>query len=307
MLLYPCRSLPIQPCQILVAMTPCPSPRWSWKSNAAKPLKDTQQSQRWMARDTSLQTFTDNLPTSGRSTLMSEIVEHAVNHAKLRQLRNFLLDAILKPVRNRYHKARLTMTAALAPDFDQDIDKHIATMAERSRPKKGRQYLRQQYLLRDDRRCIMTALFHCIHILSSTIFNCGDNKSTRARQSTATWWALRRYFDLSDRNFHPDILHGPENTISLTIEFVKEYRQFRIALEPGEGNGNIYTCRIMDPETRSMSVDHFAPQDQPITLTHHDNIPMPSRDLLRIHHTLGKIFHAEPRLNWNVMIEEAGC
>ncbi|KAK4669653.1 uncharacterized protein QC763_204856 [Podospora pseudopauciseta] len=168
--------------------------------------------------------------------------------------------------------------AALAPDFDQDIDKHIATMAERSRPKKGRQYLRRNTFL-EMTTCIMTA----------------------------TWWALRRYFDLSDRNFHPDILHGPENVISLTIEFVKEYRQFRIALEPEEGNGNIYTCRIMHPETRSMSVDHFAPQDQPITLTHHDNITMPSRDLLRIHHTLGKIFHAKPHLNWNVMIEEEGC
>ncbi|KAK4645814.1 hypothetical protein QC761_204856 [Podospora bellae-mahoneyi] len=268
MLLYPCRSLPIQPCQILVAMTPCPSPRWSWKSNAAKPLKDTQQLQRWMARDTSLQTFTDNLPTSGRSTLMSEIVEHAENHAKLRQLRNFLVDAIFKP-------------AALAPEFDQDIDKHIATMAERSRPKKGRQYLRRQCLLRDDHRCIMTVQLRGGPSVGTSTF-----PTATSTQISST---------------------SPKIPYSSRLEFVKEYRQFRIALEPGEGNGNIYTCRIMDPETRIMSVDHFAPQDQPITLTHDDNIPMPSRDLLRIHHNLGKIFHAEPRLNWNVMIGEEGC
>ncbi|KAK4679521.1 hypothetical protein QC764_204856 [Podospora pseudoanserina] len=166
--------------------------------------------------------------------------------------------------------------------FPSDIHRqsaNIRTFNTHVTPQKRASISQTKYLLRDDHRCIMTA----------------------------TWWALRRYFDLSDRNFHPDILHGPENVISLTIEFVKEYRQFRIALEPGEGNGNIYTCRIMNPETRSMSVDHFAPQYQPITLTHHDNVTMPSRDLLRIHHTLGKIFHTEPHLNWNVMIEEEGC
>lgn len=71
------------------------------------------------------------------------------------------------------------------------------------------------------------------------------------------WWVFCWYFDFFDCNFYLDIFYGFENIIFFMIEFVKEYCQFWIVLELGEGNGNIYICCIMDLEIWSMFVDYF--------------------------------------------------
>jgi hypothetical protein len=44
-----------------------------------------------------LNAFLDHLPTKGQEVLASEIALYAGDHGKIRALRNFLVDAILKP------------------------------------------------------------------------------------------------------------------------------------------------------------------------------------------------------------------
>lgn len=44
-----------------------------------------------------LRAFLDNLPEAGQQILLSEIKQHQRDGPKLRQLRNFLVDAVLKP------------------------------------------------------------------------------------------------------------------------------------------------------------------------------------------------------------------
>lgn len=44
-----------------------------------------------------LEAFVDHLPLEGRLVLMMEIDDHADSPEKLRLLRNFLVDTILKP------------------------------------------------------------------------------------------------------------------------------------------------------------------------------------------------------------------
>ncbi|KAK4174852.1 hypothetical protein QBC36DRAFT_164641, partial [Triangularia setosa] len=153
-----------------------------------------------------LQTFVDNLPLSGNLTLMSQIVEHARDSPRLRQLRNFLADAIFKP-----GLKSPAISTAVAPEFKEGIDTHIALAKSESSSRNRQTSLRQRCLVRDNNSCVVTHAYeenyfstscihdrvgalrtpvNCTHILPCNLTEVWDGKCANARKTAVRWWAF---------------------------------------------------------------------------------------------------------------------
>ncbi|KAK4203538.1 hypothetical protein QBC40DRAFT_293661 [Triangularia verruculosa] len=118
---------------------------------------------------------------------------------RLLALRNFLVDALLKPFKKVGSKSP-TISPAVADEFEDDIDASMATIETASRQEK---------------------------------FDLSKPIETRKR--AVTWWALYRYFPIiGPNNIQPSTINQPANAMMLAAAFHQEYNAFRIAFEPGE-------------------------------------------------------------------------
>ncbi|KAK1770066.1 hypothetical protein QBC33DRAFT_617379, partial [Phialemonium atrogriseum] len=99
-----------------------------------------------------LRTFVMKLPKGGQLALMSEILLLKDDSTKLRQLRNFLVDAILKPMKAAGGKNPKTpITPTLHPDAKDDILLSMATIEPSSINDQGQ--LTVDCLRREGYRC----------------------------------------------------------------------------------------------------------------------------------------------------------
>lgn len=98
-----------------------------------------------------LEAFITHLPVAGRITLIREIEENSANARKLRQLRNFLVDALLKPARNVGLQS-LTISPGLAEEFEDDIDTAMINIDPSSRNQQS--VVREKCMIRDG--CVVT-------------------------------------------------------------------------------------------------------------------------------------------------------
>lgn len=121
-----------------------------------------------------LEAFVQDLPLEGGRVLMQEIVDSSATPKKLLQLRNFLVDAILKPgkpvslvfikqITKVYtlfkvrHCGNLVITDGLDPDFGNEVNRHMAEIESSSRNEQAA--LRTSCLKRDGHGCVLSGFY----------------------------------------------------------------------------------------------------------------------------------------------------
>lgn len=130
-----------------------------------------------------LMAFLKHLPTKGRLVLMAEIDEHADDAGKLRMLRDFLVNAILKP--SMFFPRRLDEMCILiscivklaggqspatsllsALEFEDETEASIANTETSSRSEHCK--LRKDCMKRDDHQCVVTGIVDREHSFQLT-------------------------------------------------------------------------------------------------------------------------------------------
>ncbi|KAK4212807.1 hypothetical protein QBC37DRAFT_287317 [Rhypophila decipiens] len=225
-----------------------------------------------------LGTFIDYLPSEGQVVLMQEINDYADDPKRLRQLRNFMVDAILKPMKvagaQSPHVPRVPHS-----EFENEMDKDQSE-------------LRQQCLKRDNNRCVLRGIvdyeqdmapdqcedvlggpIQCAHILPFALAQFDEKKATKARKKTVIWWALHRYSPGLKDVIQSSTINQEGNVMMLYQPIHAAFGDYYIALEPLEKG---YYTEIRHPDV--------------VEFVQHDpSVAMPTRVLLRVHYIIAKI------------------
>ncbi|KAK4198931.1 hypothetical protein QBC40DRAFT_298060 [Triangularia verruculosa] len=264
-----------------------------------------------------LQTLLHYLPLSGRINLMSEIAEHADDPPKLRQIRNFLVDTVLRPAVGFIPKD-LRHAAPVAPEFQNDIASYLSTI-DRPSSQHDHESLRQLCLERDQRKCLLTGLYdvtgststddpdlpnhnlrhlECAHILPFLSQEVDDNNPSQARVKAIIWWAYRRYFDMSD--VHPSMFSGPENAIMVARGGSQMLSIYGVAFEQDVANrkgAHSYNCRVFPAAQRYSYLRPLAvsvvsgPGSERDLREYPGRAAMPKSSILRTHFILATIMN----------------
>ncbi|KAK1640502.1 hypothetical protein BDP81DRAFT_403904 [Colletotrichum phormii] len=174
-----------------------------------------------------LRLFVDKLPAKGQLVLLSEIMRYKNNPAKLRQLRDFLIQAILIPLKT--HSKRKTEEDIVSPvsASSSEIERPDPLLLEIESYVDDSE-LRRDCLLRDGGQCVVTKWFDkgwlekkfsgqmmpqgcmstldCVHIIPFSIGNSDERK-----QKGKIWWALWRYFPDLKGKIAPDTIDQTGN------------------------------------------------------------------------------------------------
>ncbi|KAM0254345.1 hypothetical protein ACHAQJ_006877 [Trichoderma viride] len=195
------------------------------------------------------QAFLKHLSGLGQATLRNEIIHFADEPVKLRMLRNFLVDAILKPCKDYIMWVYEVEVGCINEEFS-DVS--------------GRQKSQAPYANAYP-KCWSG---DCITEIKATI-----------------WWALYRYFPFISGKIGTDTINEPENAITLWTEAHHEFGKYNLALEPDEKKQNRYRTHMLNPNVACAalvhSVVHMKCADE--------SIPMPDPDFLKVHFQVSKI------------------
>ncbi|KAK3359158.1 hypothetical protein B0T25DRAFT_564196 [Lasiosphaeria hispida] len=198
-----------------------------------------------------LRAFMDHLPTKGQLVLVAEIVEHANDPGKLRMLRNFLVGAILKPMKLASGRTPEASRSS-APEFENDINASMATIESFSSNEQSQ--LRQDCLKRDGHRCVISGIIdrkhffklppasrqgrrhgevQAAHILPFALSEFNENNALEVRKKATIWWALYRYFPIiGPDTIGASTINKRENAIILHSAIHGNFGKFGIAFEP---------------------------------------------------------------------------
>ncbi|KAI2626518.1 hypothetical protein GGR54DRAFT_637090 [Hypoxylon sp. NC1633] len=182
-----------------------------------------------------LRTFVMKLPKDGQLALMSEIYHLKDDGARLRQLRNFLVDAILKPMMAAGGKSPRTPIPSMATTIKPSFRDEQAS-------------LKADCLRREDYRCALSRVLdentenhpaaermaktHCAHILPFALRHFDDQNAPETENKATIWWALYRYFpDLKDL-IGPSSISQCQNVLTLITPLHEEFGNFNLGLEP---------------------------------------------------------------------------
>ncbi|KAM7202443.1 hypothetical protein V8F33_002851 [Rhypophila sp. PSN 637] len=242
--------------------------------------------------------FIDYLPSEGQVVLMQEIQGYADDLVKLRQLRNFMVDAILKPMKvagGRSPHVPWVPASGFEDEMDDDQSK-----------------LRQECLKRDNHRCVISGILdtdhfftltrderkglvtgglECAHILPFAIGEFDERSEVQVRKRATIWGALYRYFAglLSKDIIQAGTINQCENVMMLLQPLQRDFGAYKLALEPLEKRSQ-YRCHLM-PGMESSLTGMFTPSD-PVEFQQHSagqSVPMPNPDLLRVHYIVANI------------------
>ncbi|OAA55875.1 hypothetical protein SPI_08082 [Niveomyces insectorum RCEF 264] len=237
-----------------------------------------------------LETFVVKLPKGGQLAIMSEIISLRDDQAKLRQLRNFLVDAILKPMMTAGGKQPQTpITSALFPDAEAEIEASMSTIQASFRRNQGR--LKAACLQRDGYRCAITGKVdahwthkvpqtgrkgsrtQCAHILPFALRNFDEENACEKKNKATIWWALHRYFpELKDR-IGPESINQHENALTMATQLHVALGSFDLAFEP-----------LGDEEDGVPEVVTLASGDP--------TVPLPDPEYFRVHLRISEILDA---------------
>ncbi|KAL7627193.1 hypothetical protein AAE478_003969 [Parahypoxylon ruwenzoriense] len=247
-----------------------------------------------------LRTFVMKLPKGGQLALMSEIRLFKDDPAKLRQLRNFLVDAILKPMMAAGGKNPKTpITPALHSNEKDDIFSSTGTVEASFRKDQG--LLKADCLRREGYRCALTGwvdgksrnkvpgsegemvITQCAHILPFALRNFDEQSAQETQNKATIWWALYRYFpDLKDL-IGPGSINQRQNALMMYIALHAEFGNFNLAFEP-LGNNRYRACWLTYR-------GHGVPDV--ITLASNDpSVPLPNPKYFWVHFRIAEILDA---------------
>ncbi|OIW34084.1 hypothetical protein CONLIGDRAFT_677797 [Coniochaeta ligniaria NRRL 30616] len=248
-----------------------------------------------------LNAFLDNLYGLGLATLAHEIDKFSSDPLKLRQLRNCLVDAILKPMAAAGGK-QPGVTPSTNDLADDAIEAAMSSIEGSSR--KGQATLKADCLRRDNNRCVIMGIVdskvwkempteertskhgatECAHILPFALRKLDDRSATHTKNKAAIWWALYEYFPILNGKIAPNTINQAANAMTLAAFAHRVFGAFSFGLKATEKDHE-YQIEVLDPESYETSL--LPPQ---VTFLQHDTrVPMPDKDLLDVHLRIGRI------------------
>ncbi|KAK0718649.1 hypothetical protein B0T26DRAFT_831204 [Lasiosphaeria miniovina] len=253
-----------------------------------------------------LRAFVMKLLKGGQLALVSETRLLQDDSAKLRQLRNFLVDAILKPMMGTGGKNPKTpITPSPRPNANNDILSSIATIEPSSR--NDQRVLKADCLRRDGHRCALTGRVdgksrgkvpgaagwmvktQCAHILPFALRNF-DTQSAQEIKPTI-WWALYRYFPGLKDLIGPGTINQHQNALTMWDTLHAEFGTFNLAFEPLDdvSVSKIYSTPENRYRTRWVTYPGYEAPDV-VTLASNDPpVPLPNSKYFWVHFRIAEI------------------
>ncbi|KAL7799968.1 hypothetical protein V8C37DRAFT_407076 [Trichoderma ceciliae] len=247
--------------------------------------------------------FLKHLCKEGQMTLMDEIIQFAPEPPKLRMLRNFLVDAILKPMIIAGGKSPRPLSPTPVRNAFQAIQLSMTEIQSSSR--KDQAALRNGCLSRDDHRCVITGTVdidyykeipshhrrnlesgktECAHILPFALRKFNENSARETEVKATIWWAIYRYFPFIKGKIGAESINKSENAMTLWTGVHGEFGDYRLTFEP-TNRAYQYRTHILEASTL---VCRFVPAI--ITMKQSDpSVPLPEPDFLKVHFQVSKI------------------
>ncbi|KAG7078647.1 HNH nuclease, partial [Colletotrichum scovillei] len=202
-----------------------------------------------------LRLFADKLPLRGQLVLLSEIMCYRHSPVQLRQLRDFLVQAILIPQRRTEDDIVSSSSEADSPDsLLEQLESYVCDSK-----------LRQDCLLRDGGQCVVTKYFdrgwveenfsgqmmpqgrmstlECVRIIPFLIGDSDKRTAKEARANAKTWWALWRYFPELEGKIGPDTINQTGNAFTINSEVHCDFGYFDFGFEQQHGSTTKYDIR----------------------------------------------------------------
>ncbi|KAK0759879.1 hypothetical protein N5P37_006954, partial [Trichoderma harzianum] len=235
-----------------------------------------------------LRAFLKYLCEDAKTLLMQEIKQFNGN-TSLRQLRNSLVDSILKSTGGKQPKS-LTPSPIVIPGLTAEESQNQPEL------RSDHIAVKQACLARDGHRCVLTGMVERLHFMSIPPQNRGDlrscttecahiipfalsklnpNSTQEAETKAQVWRAIYRYFPFVVGKIGPENINAPENAITLRSEAHMEFAAHRIAAEPTntEHKYHVHDLGAVYSVARDLS--------KTITITQSDPaVAMPDPDLL---------------------------
>jgi len=256
-----------------------------------------------------LRAFVDNLSGQGLSTLQSEIYDFAKNPHQLRQLRNFLTDAILKPMATASGKQP---PVTPSPNKSATLEIELAMTQIEGSSRAGQKSLKEECLRRDGNRCVVsahidTAAFvnippgerkgarktntQCSHILPFALSKFEEKNATQTKNKATTWWALYHYFPALENKIGADTINEPRNAITLASALHEEFGQFTFGFQ-ATNEEHKYRMEILDADSfLTTMVPPFV-----VVAQKDANVQRPDPDILDVHLRIGRILQGVGQL-----------
>ncbi|EZF30887.1 hypothetical protein H109_06327 [Trichophyton interdigitale MR816] len=229
--------------------------------------------------------FMKYLPNDGSVRLMQDVISLDEDE-KLRQLKEHLVDAILKPI-----QAVGGRTPAPTPSPCHD----------------SQAKLKNDCLKRDGYRCQVTGLWdrHSVetgkivpederilaatevaHILPFSLGSFDEDKQFEVENKATIWQALYRYFPGLEKVITPDAINTPANSITLFQLLHPQFGSLNITFKETD---QPYVYNIVHKLANYIEFSYL-PRNGQVTFHCYDNsIVMPSPFLLSVHARIGKI------------------
>ncbi|KAL7936584.1 hypothetical protein V8C35DRAFT_295884 [Trichoderma chlorosporum] len=245
--------------------------------------------------------FITHLCKDGQVVLMQEILQVGERPTELRQLRNFLVDSILKPLLIAGGKQPQSLAASPFIEAAEAIELSMTEIEPSSRSEQTA--LKRQCLGRDNHRCVITGMVHsqklslatkrpgdisaateCAHIIPFALRKFNQNSAQETAVKTQIWWAIHRYFPFLAGKIGANNINIPANAITLWKDAHGEFGAFRLTFEP---TNKVNKYRIIDLGVADI-VCRFLPAK--VIIEQADPaVPMPESDFLRFHYQVSMI------------------
>ncbi|KAK3936961.1 hypothetical protein QBC46DRAFT_268572 [Diplogelasinospora grovesii] len=247
-----------------------------------------------------------NLPQRGSIQMINEILWLGGDNDKLRQLRNFFVDAVLKPIGAT---AGQTVVPSHPTGRALEIDQ---LMSEKERlTRNDQEALKQKCLRRDGYHCLITQKFdaasctdglyqrkpgelggftQCCHILPFALRKFNEENSMEVEAKATIWWALYRYFPALRGKIGSSTINQEGNALTMVTVAHEYFGLFAFSIQPTDVK-NVY---------QTHTYESYYEEELPKFLTfisHDQSVPAPDGDFLNTHYVIGKILHVIGLIN----------
>ncbi|KAF8531797.1 hypothetical protein BDD12DRAFT_766395 [Trichophaea hybrida] len=250
-----------------------------------------------------LQAFLKYTPQPGLNNVLEDIMACQSDNSKIRELADHYRSAILIPA----HAAGGTtprVSASPRLNEEEEVEEILSNIES---AKRQQEKLRNQLLIRDNSRCVLTQLvddrsvpddsdvgthpLQAAHILP---FSLGHFTENERYDAARIWVALRHVFP-SLATLTPEGINDPSNALMMCDTLHTIFGQFRVCLEPLEADDNSY--KIVKLRKFPIVFSSRLPPDGIVRLVNHSNpfsdyIPLPNKKYLEVHAAVAKILHA---------------
>ncbi|EHK26661.1 uncharacterized protein TRIVIDRAFT_218806 [Trichoderma virens Gv29-8] len=242
--------------------------------------------------------FIKYLCQEARTILMQEIRQFS-GKSELRQLRNFLVDSILKTMLIAGGKQPKSLTPSPIVIPGLIAEENQLTLRSHQTALKG------ECLKRDDHGCVITGHMEydsykklpperrrnrytcnteCGHIIPFALRIFNPKSAQEAETKAQIWRSIYRYFPFVAEKISAENINAPENAMTLWMDAHEQFISHRLALEPTniEHEYRVHAIEELSIVTRDLPKSIIMKQWDPEVL-------MPDPDFLKFHYQVSMI------------------